>query len=313
MRIESPLQRQEVERECEEQRFTISQSLNRTLSQADALDLDRTMQLHSEYEGNRQHSAYNESWGIRKTWKFEDEAGWMAACRRLARRLGNEEAAFFCGSYSSCGALQVLAKEPLSNPLPLLRFDRDSLKLQSLTSDGGLEVEWYEEGFGQEKYFVDIHGWGSWRSTVENGLLTPQERIRNSLREFLATLSRLLKPTAPDFYLRAYTEEGPWTGPRECRVVRRLKIRGNPQYCVIKLNPPVAGHLHRGRPIDLDYLVITAGDPADTFEEMRYPCNVWGYMLVTQKDPLVDTISETDLETVPAGTLHKKLPVEQAT
>lgn len=133
----------------------ISHVLKHPITEEDLLDLETTDQLFSRFSsGSRTPS-------LKNRWPFEPASRWIRICFCLAEQLGVEEVALFAGPYSRCGAVRTKATYPLTNALAVIEFDRDTVRLQSLNSDAGLYVDWYEESGTR---WIEIQVWGDWCS-----------------------------------------------------------------------------------------------------------------------------------------------------
>lgn len=142
----------------------ISHVLKHPITEVDLRDLEITDQLFSRFSDGSGSS-------LKSRWPFDPVSQWIRICFCLAEQLGSEEVALFAGPYSRCGAVRTKAEYPLTNALAVIEFDRDTVRLQSLDSDAGLYVNWYEEGGTR---WLEVRVWGDWCASAEKCLASPE-------------------------------------------------------------------------------------------------------------------------------------------
>jgi hypothetical protein len=135
----------------------LSSVLKHPITEENLLDLETTDQLFGRFN---EGTAWNDPQSSLKCrWSFNPTSRWIRICFCLAKQLGSEEVALFAGPYSRCGAVRTKAECPLTNAPAVIEFDRDTVRLQSLTSNAGLYVDWYEESGDR---WIELKVWGDW-------------------------------------------------------------------------------------------------------------------------------------------------------
>ena len=143
----------------------LSHVLKQPITKEDLVDLDMTDNLLSQY--NQAAKRADPQWSLKATWPFEPNSRWLRVCFCIAEQLASEPVALFAGPYNTCGAVRTKAEHPLVSALSVLAFDRDTLRIHSLKSDGGLYLDLYEE---KSTHWIELKVWGDWPSRVEKCL-----------------------------------------------------------------------------------------------------------------------------------------------
>lgn len=146
----------------------LSHILKQALTDEDLLDLETTDKLVSQYNSNACRDPQS---NLRAIWSFQPNSRWIRVCFCLAEQLASKPVALFAGPYDSCGAVRTQAQYPLVNAPSLLAFDRDTVRIHSLTSDGGLYIDLYEENANQ---WIELKVWGDWCASAERCLTSPE-------------------------------------------------------------------------------------------------------------------------------------------
>jgi hypothetical protein len=154
-KIELLARKNEAKREHSSYLTEISHVLKREINEDELFDLETTDKLFS-----KSINASKEShWILQRSWPFHPRSTWTRVCFCLAEQLGPEPVVLFAGAYKLCGAVRSKAEYPLVNALSVLEFDKDSLSIQSLNSDGGLYLDMYEEN---STWRIELKIWGEW-------------------------------------------------------------------------------------------------------------------------------------------------------
>jgi len=137
----------------------LSHVLKQQMTEGDLIDLEMTDTLLSRY--NKAASSTDPTTTLKVVWPSEPNSSWVRVCFCIAEQLQSEPVALFAGPYNACGAVRVKAEYALVNAPSVLAFDRDTLRIQSLDSDGGLYLDSYEESSAQ---WIELKVWGDWCS-----------------------------------------------------------------------------------------------------------------------------------------------------
>jgi hypothetical protein len=133
----------------------LSHILKQHFTEEELLDLETTDNLFARSK----NACGGPGSCVKKTWPLNPTSVWTWACSRLGKELGDEPVALFVGPFHVCGAVRTKAQYPLRSAELLLEFDKDTLTMQSLSSDGGLYLDRYEE---RSTPWVELKVWGSW-------------------------------------------------------------------------------------------------------------------------------------------------------
>lgn len=164
-KIELLARRNKAEREHPYYLTELSHVLKQPIGKEDLVNLDLTDSLLSRYNQAAQRD--DSQWSLKAIWPFEPHAEWLRVCFCIAEQLASEPVVLFAGPYGLCGAVRIKAEHVLVNALSVLTFDRDTLRVHSLKSDGGLYLDLYEE---DSRRWIEFRIWGHWRSRTESCL-----------------------------------------------------------------------------------------------------------------------------------------------
>jgi hypothetical protein len=141
----------------------LSHILKHSITKDDLFDLETTDKLFSQSNDACKDSQL----ALQKTWPQHPNLAWTRICFCLAEQLGPEPVVLFAGPYNLCGAVRTKAEYPLVNAPAVLEFDKDTLSMQSLNSNGGLYLDLYEEDF---VWWIELKVWGDWHARAEKCL-----------------------------------------------------------------------------------------------------------------------------------------------
>jgi hypothetical protein len=164
-KIELLVRKNEAKREHPYYLTELSHVLKQPIAQEDLLDLETTDELFSRFNNNTCRTEPEST--LKNTWPYEPNSRWLRICFCIAEQLEFEPVALFAGPYDACGAIQTKAYHPLVNAPSVLAFDRDTVRMQSLNSDGGLYLDLYEENSAR---WIEIKVWGDWCSRAKKCL-----------------------------------------------------------------------------------------------------------------------------------------------
>lgn len=165
-KIELLVRKNDARREHPYYLTELSHILKQPITQEDLLDLAATDELFSLFDNTCRSDPESI---LKNTWPHDPGSRWIRVCFCLAERLGTEQVALFAGPYSVCGAVKTQAEYPLVNAASVLAFDRDTLRMQSLSSDSGLYLDLYEENSTE---WIELKIWGGWCAQAK-GCLAP--------------------------------------------------------------------------------------------------------------------------------------------
>jgi hypothetical protein len=131
----------------------------------DVLDLEQTDRLFGVHLDQSLRSNTDAGFAFRKIWKHEPTAPWLRMCQCLEQRLYGEAAVWFAGPYEFCGAINVSADRFLHAAVSILEFDRDTVRLQSVSSDSGLYLDLFEQ---DSDWLIELVVWGRWRQAAQS-------------------------------------------------------------------------------------------------------------------------------------------------
>lgn len=131
----------------------------------DILDLEQTDHLFAAHRDQSVRSNKEIGFAFKKKWKYEPTTEWLVLCRCLEERLRSETAVLFAGPYEYCGAVKVDASRALNAAIPLLEFDRNTVRLQSVSSESGLFLDLFEQ---DSEWFIELVVWGQWKRMAES-------------------------------------------------------------------------------------------------------------------------------------------------
>lgn len=162
-RIDLLLRQNEARREHPYYLTELSHILKHPVTEDDLFDLETTDKLFA-----RSTDVCKDSQSIlQKTWPRQPISGWMRVCFCLAEQLGSEPVALFAGPYKLWGAIRTAAENPLVNAAAVLEFDKDTLSIQSLNTDGGLYLDLYKDKLS---WSIELKVWGEWCLRATNCL-----------------------------------------------------------------------------------------------------------------------------------------------
>ena len=164
-RLELLVRKNEGKREHPYYLTELSHSLKNPIGEADLLDLDTTDRFFSQHAELSKQEAPNPV--LKKVWPQHPNSNWIRVCFCLAEQLGVEEVVLFVGPYAACGAVRTKAEYPLVNAASVLEFDRDTVGMQSLSSQSGLYLDLYEEN---SAWWIELKVWGEWSLRVNKCL-----------------------------------------------------------------------------------------------------------------------------------------------
>jgi hypothetical protein len=172
-KIELLIRKNEAKREHPYYLTELSHALKQTMGEQDLLGLEITDSLSSQFDKGARRDDPEST--LKNTWPSEPRSRWIRVCFCLAKKIGSEEVALFAGPYSACGAVRTKAEHPLVNAISVLTFDRDTLRLQSLSSDSGLYLDLHEENTA---WWIELKVWGDWCSSAKECLARDAEPPR---------------------------------------------------------------------------------------------------------------------------------------
>lgn len=143
----------------------LSHVLKQSITTQDLIDLRNTDALLSNY--NKGAQRVDSMWSLKASWPFEPNSAWLRICFCIAEKLESEPVALFAGPYGVCGAVRIKADTALVNASSVIAYDRDTLRIHALNSDGGLYLDLYEE---QSARTIELKIWGSWCGRTEKCL-----------------------------------------------------------------------------------------------------------------------------------------------
>jgi|SRR6478735_3594132 len=168
-KIELLLRKNQAKKEHPYYLTELSHVLKHSITEEDSVDLEMTDDLLAQFnEGGRADPKSI----LKTTWPFEPTSRWLRICFCMAKELESEPVALFAGPYEACGAVRTKAEYPLVNAPSVLAFDRDTVRMQSLNSDGGLYLDLYEENSSQ---WIELKVWGKWCSRAKKCLIATDE------------------------------------------------------------------------------------------------------------------------------------------
>jgi hypothetical protein len=132
---------------------------------SDILDLEETDCLFAAHRDQSVKSSKEIDFAFKKMWKYEPTTVWLGLCRCLEEKLRGETAVLFAGPYEYCGAVKVAAARALNAAIPLLEFDRNTVRLQSASSESGLFLDLFEQ---ESEWLIELVVWGQWKQMAES-------------------------------------------------------------------------------------------------------------------------------------------------
>jgi hypothetical protein len=159
-KIELLVRQNEARREHPYYLTELSHVLKHAITEDELFDLETTDKLFSQSMDASKHSRSI----LQKTWPLQPNSVWIRVCFCLAEHLGCEPVVLFVGPYNLCGAIKTRAEYPLVNAAAILEFDKDTVSIQSLNSDGGLYLDLYEENAA---WWIELKVWGNWCSRAK--------------------------------------------------------------------------------------------------------------------------------------------------
>lgn len=139
--------------------------LKTEINPADILDLEHTDRVFSAHHAQSVRSNEETDFGFKRVWRYEATGVWLSFCQCLEDRLRGETGVLFAGPYAFCGGVKVGADRALSAAIPILEFDQDTVRLQSLSSESGLFLDMFEEN---SEWLIELVVWGHWKAMAEN-------------------------------------------------------------------------------------------------------------------------------------------------
>jgi len=143
----------------------ISHVLKTQLRPTDILALEETDRHFSRHRDQSIRSSKEPGFAFKKVWKYEPTDSWLDLCRCLEEKLRGEPALLFAGPYEFCGGVTVDADRAISAALPILEFDQNTVRLQSLSSESGLFLDLFEQN---SDWQVELVAWGRWKAIAES-------------------------------------------------------------------------------------------------------------------------------------------------
>jgi hypothetical protein len=131
----------------------------------DILDLEQTDRLFAAHRDQSVRSSKEVDFAFKKVWKYQPTAVWLGLCQCLEEKLRGEMAVLFAGPYEFCGGLKVGVDRALNAAIPLLEFDQDTIRLQSVSSDSGLFLDLFEQ---DSEWLIELVVWGQWKALAES-------------------------------------------------------------------------------------------------------------------------------------------------
>jgi len=141
----------------------LSHVLRTELHTKDILDLEETDHLFSRHRDQSIKISKELGFAFKKVWKYEPTDLWLASFHQLGERLRAEQAVLFAGPYEFCGGVKLSVERALNRIIPILEFDRDTVRLQSLSSESGLLLDLFEE---ESERLVELVAWGLWKAVA---------------------------------------------------------------------------------------------------------------------------------------------------
>jgi len=145
----------------------LSHILKTEINPADILDLEQTDHVFSDHRAQSVRSSKETDFGLKKEWKYEPTGLWLRFCKCLGERLRGETAVLFAGPYEFCGGVKVGVDRALNAAIPILEFDQDSVRLQSVSSESGLFLDMFEQ---DSEWLIELVVWGQWKAMAEKCL-----------------------------------------------------------------------------------------------------------------------------------------------
>ncbi len=139
--------------------------LKTEVSPADILDLEQTDCVFSAHRAQSVRSNKETGFAFKKAWKYEPTDTWLSFCKCLEERLHGETAVLFAGPYEFCGGVKVGADRALSAAIPVLEFDQNTVRLQSVSSESGLFLDMFEQ---DSEWLIELVVWGQWKQMAES-------------------------------------------------------------------------------------------------------------------------------------------------
>jgi hypothetical protein len=141
----------------------LSHVLKTEMRPVDVLSLEETDRLFFRHREQSVRSSKEPGFAFKKVWKYEPTDSWLTSCRCLEDKLRAEPAALFAGPYEFCGGVKVDVGRALKAVIPILEFDRDTVRLQSLSSESGLFLDLFEEN---SHWLLELAAWGQWKAAA---------------------------------------------------------------------------------------------------------------------------------------------------
>jgi len=139
----------------------LAHMLGTDIHSMDILDLPETDRLLTAHRIQSVRSNKEADFAFKKVWNYKPMDPWSRFCRCLAEKLCGETAILFIGPYEFCGAVKVSVDLALNEAPSLLEFDKDTVSLQSVTTESGLYLDLFEE---RSEWFVELVAWGQWKT-----------------------------------------------------------------------------------------------------------------------------------------------------
>jgi hypothetical protein len=132
---------------------------------SDILDLEETDRLFAVHRDQSVRSSKNDEFAFKKMWKHKPTIPWLDVCRCIGEKLGGETAVLFAGPFEFCGGVKVSTSVALKAVIPLLEFDQNTVRLQSVSSESGLFLDVFEE---ESEWLAELVVWGQWKQMAES-------------------------------------------------------------------------------------------------------------------------------------------------
>jgi len=147
----------------------LSHILRTQVNPTDILDLQQTDAIFAIHKSESLKSNSETGFAFKKLWHREPVSMWLNFCHCLGDQLTNESAVLFAGPYHFCGGVKINPTFALKAVVALLEFDRNTLRLQSLSSTSGLYLDLFEQ---ESTWLIEMVVWGLWKFSAETCVAT---------------------------------------------------------------------------------------------------------------------------------------------
>ena len=142
----------------------LSHLLKTRVHPADILDIEETDRFFLLHQAQAVRASKEPGFAFEKTWKYEPKDLWLNKCQSLAEELRGEPVVLFAGPYEFCGGVKTDADVVLNAAVAVLEFDRDTVRLQSASSESGLFLDIFEQ---ESDRLIELVVWGQWKALAE--------------------------------------------------------------------------------------------------------------------------------------------------